>query len=290
MNSRVILASLIFFSYATHCMENKIVDAGKQVYQLLDAIEEGDETKVASLLTTEEIVAIASREVFIPLHWASRGSNAKILVLLIKHYQINLQDRNGLTPLHWASDSPVATKVLLEHGANVTIPNNQGLFALHRAACTGNTETIKLLLDHECLVNIRDSNGFTPLHYAALNGKDEAIHVLIQRGANVNACDNSQELTPLHLVFKREDLSAQPKTVTNLISHGALINVRDGKGRIPLHYAVKCYPLNSAKILLEHKAHINALDDEGRTPLDHARDYPMMIHFLEQEKQKQLSL
>ena len=51
------------------------------------------------------------------------------------------------------------------------------------------------------------------------------------------------------------------------IKDGALINLKDNKGRTPLHCAAYKNAIESVRILCESKADINLKDNIGRTPL-----------------------
>ena len=56
--------------------------------------------------------------------------------------------------------------LLLEHGAKVDTPENNGVYPLMRAAETGNLELVKLLIAHGADINVRDIKGRTVLEYA----------------------------------------------------------------------------------------------------------------------------
>jgi len=56
--------------------------------------------------------------------------------------------------------------LLLEHGAKVDMPENNGVYPLMRAAQTGNLDLVKLLLAHGADINVRDNKGHTVLEYA----------------------------------------------------------------------------------------------------------------------------
>ena len=47
-------------------------------------------------------------------------------------------------------------KLLLEHGADINLPDNYGHTALMMASLEGNTEIVRLLLDQGADVNVQD--------------------------------------------------------------------------------------------------------------------------------------
>ena len=75
----------------------------------------------------------------------------------------------GSTPLIVAAlfDQAEAAKLLIEKGANINAPNNDGVTALHAAAFFCRTETVKLLLDKDAEVNAKNIRAETPLDSVA---------------------------------------------------------------------------------------------------------------------------
>jgi len=84
----------------------------------------------------------------------------------------------------------------LESGTdpNQPIPGDPS-YPLHYAAHSF-ANIIQLLIDHGANVNVKDQNGKTPLHIAAVVPYMEGMQVLIEHGANVNAVDDNGK-TPL---------------------------------------------------------------------------------------------
>ncbi|KAF2349584.1 Ankyrin repeat-containing domain [Trinorchestia longiramus] len=73
-----------------------------------------------------------------PLHVATSTSSTKCLVLLLKHSEAGMvdpQDNKKRTPLHWAAryNNEPAVALLLRHGANCHMPDDQGQTPLHCA-------------------------------------------------------------------------------------------------------------------------------------------------------------
>ncbi|XP_044749494.1 acyl-CoA-binding domain-containing protein 6-like [Coccinella septempunctata] len=60
--------------------------------------------------------------------------------------------------------------------------------------------------------------------------------------------------------------------ISDLLSHGADINLKDSEGQTALHYSASCGHIDCVRLLLEKGALRNIEDDEGLTPLDVAND------------------
>ena len=57
---------------------------------------------------------------------------------------------------------------------------------MHRAALGGYTDVISSLIDAGANVNMPDLDGMTPLMIAAKNGHRFTVELLVRRGADVN--------------------------------------------------------------------------------------------------------
>lgn len=73
---------------------------------------------------------------------------------------------------------------LLEQGAAVDRPNEQGLTPLHWSALNGRTDLAELLLDHGADINAREkyTGKLTPMAMALLMGYDELVELMAARG------------------------------------------------------------------------------------------------------------
>lgn len=120
---------------------------------------------------------------------------------------VNIQDpTTGATLLHLTitSASPTLTqkeadqrldlmKLLLSHGADVTICNLYGVQAIHMVPLhlpTASYAFLATLLDHDGarIINAQDGDGWTPLHYAARFCQPplQVMQLLVSHGAKVN--------------------------------------------------------------------------------------------------------
>ena len=87
------------------------------------------------------------------------------------------------------SKSQEITSLLIEHGANINILDNDGNTVLHE---TRDRKLILLAIKEGINVNAKNKNGSIPLHS---NHPIEVVKLLIKQGANVNE-KNNQGKTP----------------------------------------------------------------------------------------------
>ncbi|XP_059139282.1 putative ankyrin repeat protein RF_0381 [Physella acuta] len=190
-----------------------------------------------------------------------------------------------------SSEDVETTQFLLEHGADVTKVDRDGMTALMWAARTNNVNVIDLLLDFKAEVNCVDLQQTTALAHAVIWQNVPMVAKLIQAGADVNIASNYATIlsslfsrnnilekilkqiknisetnnTPLHLdasMFNRS------KEIVNLLlGAGANVQSVDENGRTPLHMAAFKGHIIIVKSLCQYGADINAVDNSGNSPL-----------------------
>jgi ankyrin repeat protein len=157
-----------------------------------------------------------------------KGANPNVQLKLAIPYRATGADRGadgmlgvGTTPLLRAAKAQDAAAILLllEHGAMIDLPNNQGMVPILAASGIGSSD--------------RDTRG----NYRALDIQERAIaslEILLQHGAKVNARAGRQQKVPL-------DGAAQwgwTQVVKYLVEKGADVNLADSRGLTPLDYAM----------------------------------------------------
>lgn len=100
-------------------------------------------------------------------------------------------DPNTLGAIHHAAERGSASivKALLDHGADINIPNPTGQTALQCAARGGSEDVVKLLLENGADVNAKDENEQTALQGAAGQGYGTIVKMLLDSGADIDAED-----------------------------------------------------------------------------------------------------
>jgi ankyrin repeat protein len=105
---------------------------------------------------------------------------------------------------------------LIKAGAPVNSPSRNELKAapIHSAAAAGHEKIVELVLKHGADPNLIEQNGFSPLHVAAQNGDMKVIRVLLYGGADL-ALTTDKAKTPLDLA-----LEAGHKDAARLLQEG----------------------------------------------------------------------
>ena len=233
---------------------------------------------------------------------ATRAAEMNVLTALkakIDAGQANAARTNGWTPLLWAclAGSSQSVKLLLDNGADVNKPANDGWTPLHEAAAAfqpddgrktvkpdaAGVQILQMLLAHGANVKAVTKDGWTPLTAAVANGfvgyqgdpqdRPARIKALLAAGADIEAADVNGR-TPLHWAAwqgNMVDLDTTDALVAVLIEAKANVNAVDKLGRTPLHYAAEMGYDAIVKTLLAAGANAQARDHDGKTPADLAR-------------------
>ena len=178
-----------------------------------------------------------------------------IVRVLMEHgVDVNLRDDEGMSLLHLAAQigDPEAVSLLMSRGTDVDSGHSSMLFM---ALNSGNLAETRLLLDHGVDANARDEKLSTALHISSDNGYFDLVRLLLQYGADVNPRDN-HDSTPLHLASAK----GHSRVVSLLMNYGADMNASDNTNSTPLRLAFINQDLGIAELLIESGADVNVLD------------------------------
>uniref|UniRef100_A0A8C0UMF0 Retinoic acid induced 14 n=1 Tax=Cyanistes caeruleus TaxID=156563 RepID=A0A8C0UMF0_CYACU len=205
--------------------------------RLLQAVENGDPEKVASLL-------------------GKKGASA------------TKQDSEGKTAFHLAATKGhvECLRIMVTHGADVTAQDGAGHSALHLAAKNSHPDCVKRLLQSKCPADSTDNSGKTALHYAAACGCLQAVQLLCEHKCPINIKDLDGNI-PLLLAVQH----GHTEVCKYLLDHGADINTRDKNGRTALMMACEASSLNMVDAFLRRGADVSLVDVFGQNALHYAK-------------------
>ncbi|NXK10501.1 RAI14 protein, partial [Herpetotheres cachinnans] len=205
--------------------------------RLLQAVENGDLEKVASLL-------------------GKKGASA------------TKQDSEGKTAFHLAATKGHAEclRIMVTQGADVTAQDGAGHSALHLAAKNSHPDCIKRLLQSKCPADSTDNSGKTALHYAAACGCLQAVQLLCEHKCPINIKDLDGNI-PLLLA----EQNGHTEVCKYLLDHGADINTRDKNGRTALMMACEAGNLNMVEAFLRKGADVSLVDVFGQNALHYSK-------------------
>ena len=133
-----------------------------------------------------------------PLMLASRSCDVNVIKFFLNH-----GSKNDGRALHFACDRAARLDILLcliGNGADVNARGNDNCTPLMTASRSGQVDKINVLINHGANLHLQDDNGDTAMHYAVCSGSSgsNSLATLIAAGASQLMC-NKQGLTPLLL-------------------------------------------------------------------------------------------
>lgn len=173
----------------------------------------------------------------------------------------------------WAIRSAML-KFLLEHGADVRIPDVEGRTALHFLCQSFLPERKDINVCPLAPVKgspVAESTQEPPSRAADIH----MVKALLDRGANINAVDQRGETS----LFMASSTPGNKDLVMELLRQGADVTIAAGSGVPPLHNAIRLKNLDVVKALVRHpQQDIEQQDSKGWTPLQTAcyTDHPTL--------------
>jgi len=121
-------------------------------------------------------------------------------------------------------------------------------------------------------VEATDREGWTPLHVSVISRRDDqaCTRVLLARGADLSAREFTLlQRTPLHFATKSMRVEELREFLDQVAAgRGGLdVDVVDGNGQTPLHWAAGMGKAGAVEVLLKRGANVGARDGRGLTAL-----------------------
>lgn len=198
-------------------------------------------------------------------------------------------------------------KFLVENGANINQPDNEGWIPLHAAASCGYLDIAEFLIGHGAHVGAVNSEGDTPLDIAEEEAMEELLQNEVNRqGVDIEAARKEEERIMLrdarqwlnsgHINDVRHAKSggtalhvAAAKGYTEvlklLIQAGYDVNIKDFDGWTPLHAAAHWGKEEACRILVDNLCDMEMVNKVGQTAFDVADED--ILGYLEELQKKQ---
>src|SRR3954453_5289263 len=109
---------------------------------------------------------------------AMKGDLAAVKKLVAQGADVNIPQGDGMTALHWAADrgDSAMAEVLLKAHANVKSTTRIGNYSpLHIAGRTGSAAVVRALVKAGADVKAATASGATALHLASAGGNGDAV-------------------------------------------------------------------------------------------------------------------
>ena len=182
--------------------------------------------------------------------------SARVRTLLDGGADVNLPQVDGMTALHWAvyHDDAETAALLVRAGADVNAGNRYGVAPLSTAATNGNADVVTLLLDAGADATSTRRGGETVLMTAARTGSLGAVRALLARGADPNAVERRNQTALMWAAAE-----GHAAVVHALLEVGADLNAKLKSGFTPLFFAVREGHVDVVHTLLEAGADVREL-------------------------------
>lgn len=201
---------------------------------------------------------------------------------------VNPRNNQGFTPLHLAVQSvgvPAMTQLLLSHQfIRINVQSTEGVAPLHFAVALGNDNAVELLMEKPSInLNIRNIANLTPLHFAAVNDRPSTVSLLLQSPNILVNAENFAKMTPLHIAIQRRYFDVALHLLNDKRTD---VNAQNNIEQFtPLHLAIENHfdNLELVEYLAVHKrVNPHLMDSDGQTPLHMAArlNLPQAIEYL----------
>jgi ankyrin repeat protein len=196
---------------------------------------------------------------------------AEVGLLLENGADPTLPDRDGVTPLLHATkirNVRIAT-LLLVNRADIDARNYAHSWTpLHQAIKYGSEQLARLLLEYNPDLSQKDAWGNSALHLSIYGSSENLLKRILENKPDLEDRTSGDGKTALHIAVGMANFAKS----TLLLEHGADVNAQvQNTGWTAMHEVAKSGDLALARILLDYGANVDLEDNYGFTPRMRAR-------------------
>ncbi|NWX43730.1 MYPT1 phosphatase, partial [Steatornis caripensis] len=186
----------------------------------------------------------------------SSGDTEELQAAVEKKGDVFATEIDSLCQQACIDDNVDMVKFLVENGANINQPDNEGWIPLHAAASCGYLDIAEYLISQGAHVGAVNSEGDTPLDIA----EEEAMEELLQNEVNRQGVDIE--------AARKEEERIMLRDARQWLNSGHINDVRHAKsGGTALHVAAAKGYTEVLKLLIQARYDVNIKDYDGWTPL-----------------------
>jgi ankyrin repeat protein len=127
--------------------------------------------------------------------------------------------------------------MLLSHGCNLEIQNNEGFTAFICAASKGHKDVVETLASHRCNIDAKNKNGWTAVTLAACNGEKDVVDLLITLKCNLDLQSNDGWTGFIYACFY-----GNISTAISLVEAGCDYSIRHKYSKSGMDYLQEKHP------------------------------------------------
>lgn len=206
----------------------------------------------------------------VPLAWAAWFGPSEIVQMLVEAGAY-VNPEITLPPIVRAcfKGDLESVRILVAAGADI---NPKGMPLLSQAANSGNADLVRFLLEHGAPLSVADEDGWSPLQYAVNNSDLETVRVLLEAGADPHVVTDDGET----LLFWG-DLGGGTEMSELLLGLGIDLEGQASDGTTVLMWRAGSGDLASVQALLDAGADPSIKDPAGRTARDYAQEHTGLL-------------
>ncbi|CAG1996634.1 unnamed protein product [Fusarium graminearum] len=170
---------------------------------------------------------------------------------------------NETTLLHEAISHPETLRILLQHGADITMTNKWSHTALDVAIGCNYLASVRIILEtSRDKLDLGSENTRRALCEAVTSGYTHVVGALLEAGADVNTVNvNGESLLMLAVKHNRESNMA-----CTILEYNPSLAMRDNKQNTALHHINKTTRLETVRRIVNAGGKLDALNDCEDTP------------------------